>query len=180
MTRAAREVLSDCEVALAMLEDEPDLRRWRVTWAGSVALIRAVGHVLQKVDGADRVVKDIANEFFSRWKVADEHRIFREFIEHERNNLLKEYRSDVHPLDSVSVAIQAVLTPLKGGDNVVAPITMDLDENLFRPMVDGPWSGVDSRELYADAIAWWTAELGKIDIEVTRRRGREKLRTDFT
>lgn len=126
MTRMAREVLKDCEVALSMLEVEPDLRKWRIVWAGSVALIRSVGHVLHKVDGSDKVLKDIANEFFGRWKVAEEHEIFRRFIEHERNNLLKEYHSDVHPFERVQVAIQATLAPLAGGLNVAAPFVFDL------------------------------------------------------
>ena len=50
MTAAARKVLADCEVALEMLEEEEDEQRWRVLWAGAMALLRAVGHVLQKVD----------------------------------------------------------------------------------------------------------------------------------
>jgi hypothetical protein len=162
-----------------MLEAEKDLRRWRILWAGSMALIRAVGHVLHKVDGTDKVTRDIANEFFSRWKSSEEHGIFREFVEHERNNLLKEYRSDVHPLEDVSVAIQATLMPLAGGENVTAPFVLDLDGNLFRPMLDGPWEGTDCRELYADAIAWWRSQLNEIDVEVVRRRGRNMLRGDL-
>jgi hypothetical protein len=180
MTLMAREVLRDCEVALNMLELEKDLRRWRIIWAGSIALIRAVGHVLHKVDGSDKVVRDIANEFFARWKSAEGHDIFRDFVEHERNNLLKEYRSDVHPLESVPVAIQATLVPLQGGSHVTAPFILGLDENLFRPMLDGPWEGVDCREVYEDAIAWWKSELDKIDVEVLRRRGRDSLRGDMS
>ena len=176
MTRMAREVLKDCEIALEMLETEKELRQWRIIWAGSVALIRAVGHVLHKVDGADGTVKDIANEFFGRWKTAEEHEIFREFIEHERNNLLKEYRSDVHPLEDVPVAIQATLAPLAGGPHLSAPFVFDLNENLFRPMVEGPWEGTDSRELYGDAISWWRSQLDEIDVAVVRRRGRDVLR----
>lgn len=170
MTRMAREVLEDCRVALSMLENEKDLRQWRIVWAGSVALIRAVGHVLDKVDGEDRVVKRVAGEFFARWKSGGEDKIFREFVEHERNSLLKEYRSDVHPSDNVAVAVQLSLMPLAGGDPVATAFTLDLDENLFRPMLDGPWDGVDCREVFADAITWWDTQLNKIDAEVRLRR----------
>src|SRR5438046_2816210 len=106
MTHKARRVLEDCQLALCLLEEEKDLARWRIHWAAAAALIRAVGHVLDKVDGTDPVIKEVANGFYRRWKSQEpEHEIFREFIERERNNLLKEYRSDVHPLDNVAVAV---------------------------------------------------------------------------
>lgn len=53
MTEAARKVLEDCKAALDMLDEEGDEQRWRVLWAGAMALVRAVGHVLQKIDGED-------------------------------------------------------------------------------------------------------------------------------
>lgn len=43
MTYAAREVRDDCRLALAMLEEETDLSKWRVHWAAAVALPRKVG-----------------------------------------------------------------------------------------------------------------------------------------
>ena len=52
MTARARIVLEDCRLALQLLEEETDLRRWRLHWVAAVALVRAVGHVLEKVDGA--------------------------------------------------------------------------------------------------------------------------------
>ena len=54
------EVLEDCRMALTLLEEERDYRRWRVHWAAAVALVRAVGHVLDKVDGKDPVRKRIS------------------------------------------------------------------------------------------------------------------------
>ena len=50
MTVAARRVLADCEVVLEMLDAEREEQRWRVLWVGALALLRAVGHVLRKVD----------------------------------------------------------------------------------------------------------------------------------
>jgi hypothetical protein len=169
MTRMAREVLEDCRIALGMLESEKDLRRWRIVWVGSMALIRAVGHVLHKVDGDHRVIRQVLNEFYEHWKTYEEHEIFREFVEYERNNLLKEYRSDIHPLDEIPVAVQVSLAPLAGGDPVAAAFVFNLDENIFRPMLEGRWEGIDCREVYSDAIAWWTSQLDGIDLEVLRR-----------
>lgn len=50
MPLVARQVLADCRLCLEMLEQEQDLARWRIHWAAAVALARAVGHVLDKVD----------------------------------------------------------------------------------------------------------------------------------
>lgn len=170
MTQRAREVLEDCRLALNMLEEEANLQRWRILWAGAVALVRAVGHILDKVDGKDATVKRVAREFFNGWKSGADHMIFREFIERERNNLLKEYRSDLHPLEAVQVAVQMRLVPV----NVVEPKTIaevfDLDDNVYRPLLDGPWEGLDGREVLGEAIDWWDSQLEAIDSEVRRRR----------
>jgi hypothetical protein len=175
MTHQAREVLEDCRLALSMLEDEADLQRWRIVWAGAVALVRAVGHVLDKVDGDDAIVKKVAREFFSEWKVAADHTIFRDFIERERNNLLKEYRSDVHPFDAVPVVIQLPIVSLHGGEANTIVQVFDLEDNVYRPLLDGPWEGVDGREVLGEAINWWSSQLDAIDSEVRRRRGIGKV-----
>lgn len=67
MTRA-QTVLDDCRVALQLLEEEKDLQRWRVHWVAALALVRAVGHVLDKVDGADPAIGAAAREAYKRWK----------------------------------------------------------------------------------------------------------------
>lgn len=171
MTSKAREVLDDCRVALSLLEDETNVQRWRIHWAAAVALIRAVGHVLDKVDGDDPLTKHVANAAFKRWKGPEpKHEIFREFIERERNNLLKEYRSDVHPLADVAVAVEFSAQPVGGGALVRWTHVAEIGENIYRPLVDGPWEGNDARDVLTEAIAWWDAELTSIDQEVASRR----------
>ena len=81
----------------------------------------------------------------------------------ERNNLLKEYQSRVHPLDSVPILLQAVANPTGGGTPQVLSAIMELDENVYRPMVDGPWAGDDAREVYEETIQWWERQLARID-----------------
>src|SRR5690242_14088814 len=116
MTRAAREVLADCRIALQFLEEEKEVDRWRVHWAGAVALIRAVGHVLHKVDGQCRRFQQTADSAFKSWKSDDPaHEIFREFIEAERNNILKTYRFRHHPLSDVPVAVELTLADPESG-----------------------------------------------------------------
>jgi len=45
------------------------------------------------------------------------------------------------------------------------PITLDdlIEENLFRPMDDGPYAGQDGRDLIDDALEWWRVQLDEID-----------------
>ncbi len=59
----------------------------------TVSLLRAVGHVLNKVDGAScPEMRAAVDEVWSEWK-ADKtaNAIFFDFIEDERNSILKEY-----------------------------------------------------------------------------------------
>src|SRR3972149_30427 len=89
----AREVLADCELALADFEAAGPTPYWRTRWTGLVALLRCVGHVLHKVDAEQTsdLKKAIAAEWDTLSKSKPEPRIFWEFIEEERNNILKAY-----------------------------------------------------------------------------------------
>ncbi|MEF2550933.1 hypothetical protein VQ042_06070 [Aurantimonas sp. A2-1-M11] len=155
MTNAARLVLADCEIAADMLEEERDDGSWRILWVGSIALLRAVGHVLHKIDGRHPPCRGAANAAFKVWKGdALEHAIFREFVENERNNVLKAYEFNVHPSNVVTLAFTG-----PHGSSEVASI----DGDLYRPIEDGYGSGVDARDIYREAIAWWRKELDLID-----------------
>ena len=155
MTGAARRVLADCEAVLAMLEDERDEQRWRVLWVGALALLRAVGHVLWNVDGRIPQAREAIKAAYGSWKAEQpEHLVFREFIERQRNNILKMYRMNV--LDSPEVPV--VVRDSDGGY-----ITDVLAENLFRPVEEGFGAGEDARDVYREAIRWWKAELSRLD-----------------
>jgi hypothetical protein len=164
MTARARHVLEDCKLVLQLLENETDLRRWRLHWVAATALIRAVGHVLDKVDGKSKAVKDMSRAAFARWTGnAPEHEIFREFIERERNTILKEYDFNLHPGEQVEVAIPVTLKRLSDGAIVQAATVFPIDNNIYRPLLDGFREGDDARDVLADAIEWWETELAAIE-----------------
>lgn len=179
LTTTAREVLADCEIALEMLEAEQDMARWRVHWAGALALVRAVGHVLQKVDGADPKVHRQADIAYRRWK-SDKtmHAIFWEFIEDERNNILKEYRFNLHPLDHVDVAVMLTVRHPGTGELSQIPQVVPIGENIYRPVLDGYSEGDDARDVYREALDWWHRELTAMEDGLsggsTPRRGASK------
>ena len=158
----ARRVLADCEAALDMLEDERDEQRWRVLWVGALALVRAVGHVLWKVDG--RMIPEARDAFraaYGSWKSEQQpdHLVFREFIVRERDNILKEYR--MHVLDSSEVAVVV-------GDSEAGYTTDILDDNLFRPTEEGFRVGEDARDVYREAIQWWDEQLTRLEAALNR------------
>lgn len=41
-----------------------------------------------------------------------------------------------------------------------------LDDNLFKPRLDGYGAGEDVRDIYKQAIQWWRIELAKIKSKI--------------
>jgi hypothetical protein len=163
MLTAARRVLLDCRVAYELLELESDDARFRVLWVGAVALLRSVGHVLQKVDARQgQAYEEAINRAWQRWKTDREgNAIFWNFIEQERNNVLKQY--DIGLLEE---PIDLVEQPGK--------VHHRLGDNLFRPIAEGRFAGEDGRDLVEQAISWWESQLCVIEsqTESTRRADR--------
>lgn len=167
MTEKAKEVLRDCKAALDLLEGVSDSQSWRIYWAAAVALVRAVGHVLYKVDVADHADKqEIVERRFRSWKQEnEEHLIFREFIEKERNSLLKEYHSAVHPSSEIGLAVSAPIEPTNDRPIQTIEDIAFIDENIYRPMIEGAYEGTDARDVLSEAIEWWDYQLNSIDQE---------------
>ena len=93
----AREVFRDCEYAKNCLQQAIDQNRLedaKLFWFAALAMLRAIGHVLHKVDADERGnnFRDVLDKRFKLWK---QDPIFTDFIERERNNILKEYQSSL-------------------------------------------------------------------------------------
>ena len=111
---------------------------------------------------ADPNVKKAAGDLHSAWRHAPEHAIFRDFIERERNNILKEYAFDV---TEGPIPIMAHLQSHDGFDEVRQFL---IEENLYRPMASGNYEGEDGRTLLDEAIAWWAVQLDSVDRTVSQ------------
>ncbi|MFL6725883.1 MAG: hypothetical protein ACJ8FS_05145 [Sphingomicrobium sp.] len=108
----------------------------------------------------------MARSAFQRWKSDDpEHEIFREFIEPERNNILKEYRFRHHPLDEVPVAVELTLCSLTNAEMRHHAEIFELGDNVYRPMLDGYREGDDARDVLEEALDWWERQLDAIDTQ---------------
>ena len=150
MALKARSVLADCRNALDLLQDETRPEVFRLYWVAAVALARAVGHVLHRVDGEDdATIRQAAASAYAGWKADKQgNAIFWDFIEQERNQILKEYEVGFFagPIDVVA-----------GG------ALYSLDQHLFCPIADGEFAGEDCRDILDQAIAWWESQLDRIE-----------------
>lgn len=152
----ARQVLEDCRVALEDLEKAEDQQEFRSRWVMVCALLRAVGHILDKVDAKrDGSVREIVDDKWNELKANEEENvIFWKFIVTERNNVLKAYQHNYQEGD-VAVATQ---------DQVFR-----IDWDLFQPLKDGRFAGEDCRDIAGDAIEWWTDYLDEVESRIVVR-----------
>ncbi|HOB74126.1 MAG TPA: hypothetical protein PKG54_06335 [Phycisphaerae bacterium] len=149
----ANVVLDDCRRALNLVEGAHNDQDFRVYWVALIALLRAVGHVLDKVDAnANASLRRAVDARWAEWRRdREKHRLFWDFIEYERNSVLKTYELGVQSGD-VDIVVQ--------GSGVVGVST--LDECLFKPLLDGPFAGEDGRDVAREAITWWEGQLSEI------------------
>lgn len=160
-TPQARLVLQDVLYVRQKLEDELGQIEWRLYWVLAVVLLRADGHVLDKVDGAnDPIVKKHAHSLFQSWRTGEKNSIFRDFIDKERNSILKEYQSS---MTNGPVPVIAYLQSNDGFDTIRQFL---IEENLYRPVSEGIFCGEDGRTLIDQAIDWWFSQLDEIDRRV--------------
>jgi hypothetical protein len=57
-----------------------------------------------------------------------------------------------------------------GGPPVRLAHIGEIGENIYRPLLDGPWEGDDARDVLSEAIAWWDGQLTAVEREAARRR----------
>jgi hypothetical protein len=96
----ARKVWGDAQEAISRLqsrENNDPLSNWRPDFIAAVALLRAIGHVLDKVDGERD--KEMRRRIDERWEGMKQDPIFR-WIEDSRNDALKAYEI---PIEQVRI-----------------------------------------------------------------------------
>jgi hypothetical protein len=151
----ARQVLADARAAISLASLAMDHASFRLHWAAAVALLRAVGHVLEKADACSSPAFAKANREWWAGVRRDraDHPIFWNFIKAERDNILKEY--------AFGYAEDAAEITSTGFDSISVPYHM--------PIQDGPFKGHDSLDVAERAVQWWEAQLNIV--ESTARTG---------
>ncbi len=164
MTTASRQVLEDCVVAVESLADNIQGDEWRRGWILAIVLLRAVGHVLDKVDGKQS--PSYRSAIDSWWlklnKSKPEPHIFWQFIEDERNNVIKQYRNPA--CTGVTVRPPTLYIDMKTGEKWTDP-DPPLPVLYNYSISSGPFEGKDYRDILREAIDWWGHQLDTIDRE---------------
>jgi hypothetical protein len=149
------------------MRDNPTGLDWVLVWAGTIALLRAVGHVLEKEDAeGDPRLKNAQDAWRSRLKATkpDPH-IFWEFIEHDRNQLLKEAELTVRRIFQDSLHDGIGLADSFDGQRLplLAPRSPPPTSICTYQMKSGRFAEQDPRDLVGDAIVWWEKQLDDIE-----------------
>jgi hypothetical protein len=155
----AREVLVDCEVALADFVASGPTPFWRSRLTALLALMRAVGHVLHKVDAGQNVqLKNAIDDAWGKLKKSKpEPRIFWEFMEEERNNVLKAYEFGARLNITVRPGTRHLSLSGQGYADPSEPTTYE----SF--MQAGVYGGRDAVEVFREAIDFWQSFLGDVE-----------------
>jgi hypothetical protein len=159
----AREVLGDCRRVLEALEADLSTAFWRPRWAGLMALLRAVGHVLDKVDGrASDPARKVIDAAWQELKRSEpEPRIFWGFIEAERNSVLKAY--EIGPRVNITLRPGPAWLDTVTGESGGGPSGTTSFEAFMR---SGPFEGQDPLELCREAIRFWDDHVDTIDRKI--------------
>ena len=160
MTATARYVLADCRSAVAELVDGVQGSAWRRNWVLSVVLLRTVGHVLANVDSArSENLRRAIEEWWGQLRATKpEPAVFWQFIENDRNLVLKEYQINVEYGITLRIPLRHFF-PAPGDEEPLAPATTEYRYEV----ASGPYKGDDQRTVLREAIAWWEVQLSKID-----------------
>ena len=163
----ARDVLSDCELALADFQAAGPTPYWRTRWTALVGSLRSVGHVLEKIDAEQsaELKQAVAEAWSELKKTKPEPRIFWEFIEQERNNVLKAYE--------VGARLNTTMSPGTGdmtfsGQGQAGPSGPTTYESFMRSVVYGGRTALD---VCREAIEFWRQYLNNVEAAARAKSG---------
>ncbi len=165
MTTNARVVLQDAKFAIASHSDILQSERFRISWISVVTLLRAVGHVLEKVDGKSPAMKPaIAQKWKDLLDSKPEPKIYWGFIEAERNRFLKNYEHGISrklmipgpDLDGGNTIIYIDIGKGQGGE-------FGASEKLHSILASGPFEGESEKSVAWRAYDWWVSYLDEVD-----------------
>jgi len=133
---------------------------WRRQLAALLTLLRAIGHVVHKVDAQNDPKLRPAVEAWWTALNADKasHPLFWEFIERERNSFIKEYETAARQVVVGHVGLvryDSATDSYSSGPYVPPKYTPKL--------AAGHFSGRDLQQAAAEAIEWWELQLSNID-----------------
>lgn len=163
MTDRARVVLQDLNRAIKRHSDQLQSENFRVSWFAVTGLLRAVGHVLVKVDAETSISlkRAIEEKWQALGQTKPEPAIFWHFIDLERNRFLKNYEHSIsRTLTIPGPDLETIVVDCansRGGGSSSPGI------ELVSQIADGPYVGRREREVAWEAYDWWKRYLDEID-----------------
>ena len=87
---------SHCKYAIDRLKNEPiDYLDWKIQWAGICALLKTSMHLMRNSDAKSELPEPLKKNLIQAWHKLEKNKakypIYWQFIDKERNNILKEY-----------------------------------------------------------------------------------------
>jgi len=135
-----------------------------------MTLLRAVGHVLDNVDGKrSPALRGAVDTWWKEMKRSKpEPAIFWGFIEDARNLLIKEYALGFHRTirGKEGPGKLNVRVHLEGARSLTGRTTRiepPAEAQVIGELVAGHFKGRDERQVAGEAIEWWEAQLWRID-----------------
>lgn len=170
MKLIAETVIEDCRLATIQLDkaEKEENSHIIINWLTCLTLLRAVGHVLNKVDTPNfPTYKSI---FESTYLDHKNDPIFTDFINKERNQILKEYTAYLE--NEVSIHNESVRIITEDGDlittenehNIIAEQTESIKRYFIKS--DGFGKGLLLHQVVSKAISWWETYIAEIKIKI--------------
>jgi hypothetical protein len=154
-----REVLDWCRHAHQKMGSDLTVPDWVLIWAGTIALLRAVGHVLDKEDAkSDARLKKAQSDWWTGLNnTKPDPSIFWQFIEEDRNLLLKKAKLTVEQSVTFTLSLSGGTIPRHAPQPPPPPIY------TYQMTSDHHFAGQDPRDLVRNAIKWWEEQLDYIE-----------------
>ncbi len=140
----------------------------RVAWVSIVTLLRAVGHTLKEVDAKrDPVILEVVNQKWDAWLDSKpEPRIFWEFIQAERNNVVKQYEfgfTRAYTLTRPKLGVAGLIVTADMLSVTGGPLPPQPFPELQSLIKEGPFRGRPEHEVAQEAADWWDAQLRDVE-----------------
>jgi len=172
----ASKVLTDCRIACNELEKAETIENdslIRLRWFTCLALLRAVGHVIDKVDKKNNLqYVNIFDEVFQKNK---SDKIFKNFINKERNLILKEYQNTIikvpsERLESNYLQLNDEGDCLDVGDGNNLKISEDRLIKRYFKKGEGFEKYQLLHEIVSEGIKWWSEYIDQIIRKIKNKK----------
>ncbi|MEF1291525.1 hypothetical protein [Vibrio sp. M260118] len=148
----SKQALKDAWLSYDMMVAAKESDVLRVHWISTICLLRAIGHVLDKVDAEISPIHKY--EITKWWGIIkrDKPAIFWEFINESRNLVVKEY-----DVNFITYECELISMGLDGSTEVA--------ENPVHIMK----SGEELFSIVADALLWWEVQIKELENSIRQR-----------